>query len=119
TCSALLQIVQENTNQSVFVWTIALDNNKQVVTVIQTPTGILIPPGVELKVGKVPARKVPFASCDTGRCVATMTMDARLLREMAVTPTAEAMVQGMQGNTVQFNIQLKGFDKAYAALSRQ
>ena len=26
--------------------------------------------------------------------------------------------QGYQGNIVQFNIQMKGFDKAYAALTR-
>jgi invasion protein IalB len=79
---------------------------------------VAIPPGVELRIGKSPARKVPFASCDNGRCIATMIMDANLLREMAATPTAEAVIQGSQGNTVQFNIQMKGFDKAYAVLSR-
>jgi invasion protein IalB len=71
-----------------------------------------------LKVGKVPPHKVPFASCDTGRCVATLPMDAALLQEMTLVPTAEAIIQGIQGNTVQFNIQMKGFDKAFAALSR-
>jgi invasion protein IalB len=117
-CSALLQILQQKTNQMVFTWTVGLDNNKQMVTIIQTPTGVLIPPGVELKVGKVPPHKVPFASCDTGRCVATMPMDATLLHEMTTVPTAEAVIQGAQGNTVQFNIQMKGFDKAFVALSR-
>ena len=117
-CSALLQILQQKTNQMVFTWTIGLDHNKQMVTVIQTPTGVLIPPGVELKVGKIPPHKAPFASCDTGRCVATMPMDAALLHEMTTVATAEAVIQGAQGNTVQFNIQMKGFDKAFAALSR-
>ena len=45
-------------------------------------------------------------------------MDANLLKEMTAVPTAEAIVQGIQGNTVQFNIQMKGFDKAYAVLAR-
>jgi invasion protein IalB len=35
---------------------------------------------------------------------------------MTTSPTAEAVIQGSQGNTVQFNIQMKGFDRAYAAL---
>jgi len=117
-CSALLQILQQNTNQVVFTWTVALDERKQLVSVMQTPTGVVIPLGVELRVGKLPSQKIPFASCDTGRCIATTTLDANLLREMTISPTAEAVIQGSQGNTVQFNIQLKGFDRAYAILSR-
>jgi len=117
-CSALLQILQQNTNQVVFTWTVAMDERKQLVAVMQTPTGVVIQPGVELRVGKLPAKKIPFASCDTGRCIATATVDANLLREMSTSPTAEAVIQGSQGNTVQFNIQMKGFDRAYAVLSR-
>jgi invasion protein IalB len=117
-CSALLQILQQNTNQIVFTWTVAMDDRKQLVAVMQTPTGVVIPPGVELRVGKLPSQKIPFASCDPGRCIATTTVDANLLREMTTSPTAEAIIQGSQGNTVQFNIQLKGFDRAYAVLSR-
>ena len=117
-CSALLQILQQNTNQIVFTWTVAIDDRKQLVAVMQTPTGVVIPPGVELRVGKLPSQKIPFASCDPGRCIATTTVDANLLREMTTSPTAEAVIQGSQGNTVQFNIQLKGFDRAYAVLSR-
>jgi invasion protein IalB len=117
-CSALLQILQQNTNQIVFTWTVAMDDRKQLVAIMQTPTGVVIPPGVELRVGKLPSQKIPFASCDPGRCIATTTVDANLLREMTTSPTAEAIIQGSQGNTVQFNIQLKGFDRAYAVLSR-
>ena len=117
-CTAVLQILQQNTNQPVFSWTVALDNSKQAITIMQTPTGVVIAPGVELRIGKSPARKISFASCDSGRCIATMTMDANLLRDMTTTPTAEAVIQGSQGNTVQFNIQMKGFDRAYAVVSR-
>ena len=45
-------------------------------------------------------------------------MDPGLLREMTATATAEAVIQSSQGNAVQFTIQLKGFDRAYAALSK-
>lgn len=116
-CSAALQILQPNTNQVVFNWSIGVDNSKQMISVMQTPTGVQIAPGVELRVGKAPARKIPFATCDAGRCVATTTMDTALLREMTGTPTAEAVIQGSQGNTVTFTIQMRGFDRAYAVLS--
>jgi invasion protein IalB len=117
-CSALLQILQQDTNQTVFAWTIGFDSNKQMVTILQIPTGVAIPPGVELRIGKTPARKIPFASCDPGRCIATMPIDAGLLREVVTVQTAEAVIQGSQGNAVQFTIQMKGLDKALAALSK-
>lgn len=117
-CSALLQITQEKTNQTVFSWTVGVNNNKQFVSVFQTPTGVAIAPGVELRIGKSAAHKIPFATCETGHCVATMTMDASLLREMTTSPTAQAVIQGAQGNAVDFNIQMTGFDKAYAVISR-
>jgi invasion protein IalB len=116
-CSALLRIVQQNTNQTIFAWSLTMDNNKQMVSTLQTPTGVNIAPGVELRVGKVPPHKIAFASCDTGGCVATLLMDTNTLREMATAPAAEAVIQGSRGNNVQFNVPLKGFDKAYAALS--
>lgn len=116
-CSATLQIAQQNTNQVVFSWTIGFDNAKQMVAVMQMPTGVIIPPGVELRVGKVAPHKLAFASCDNSRCIATTPMDANLLREMTTVPTAEAVVQGSQGGAVTFTIQMKGFDKAYAVLS--
>jgi invasion protein IalB len=47
-----------------------------------------------------------------------MSVDSNLLREMTTAATAEAVIQAAQGNIVQFNIQLKGFDRAYAALTR-
>lgn len=117
-CAAVLQILQQDTNQTVFAWTIGMDNAKQMVTILQTPTGVAIAPGVELRVGKSAARKISFASCDPGRCIATIPMDAALVRELTAAPTVEAVIQGSQGNTVQFTIQMKGFDKAIAALSK-
>jgi invasion protein IalB len=114
-CSALLQIMQQNTNQTVFTWTVGVDERKQLMAVMQTPTGVVIAPGIEFKIGRL-VQKIPFTSCEPGRCVATMTVDNNLLREMTTAQTAEATIQGAQGNTVQFNIQMKGFDRAYASL---
>jgi invasion protein IalB len=117
-CSALLRLINQNTKQIVFTWTIALDNNKQWITVMQTLTGVAIPPGVELRVGKAAPHKIPYASCDTGGCIATSVMDTNLVREMTTTPTAEAVIQSNQGTAVPYNIQMKGFDRAFAILSR-
>src|SRR5271155_4246847 len=107
-CSALLQITEKKSNQTVFSWTVGFDNNNKVTNVIQTPTGVAISPGVELRIGKTSPRKIPFASCESGRCVAVVAMDADLLHDMSASVTAEAAIQGSQGNRVDFNIDMKG-----------
>jgi invasion protein IalB len=116
-CAALLQVVQQENNQRVFAWNITLDNNKQMLTELQTLTGVAIPPGVELRIGKN-VRKVPFTACDTAGCLASLPMDAALVRELTASPTVDAVIQARQGNAVQYNIQMKGFDKAVAVLSK-
>jgi invasion protein IalB len=118
TCSALLRIIQQNTNQTLFAWSITIDASRQPAAVLQTPTGVNIAPGVELRIGKAAPQKIAFTACDTGGCVANTHLDANIVREMGTAATAEAVIQGSQGNNVQFTVPLKGFDRAYAALSR-
>jgi len=96
----------------VFTWTVAIDDRKQLVAVMPNADRCRHPAGRGTAGWQNYLRKNPFASCDPGRCIATTTVDANLLRELTTSPTAEAVIQGSQGNTVQFTIQLKGFDRA-------
>jgi invasion protein IalB len=114
-CVAALQIVQQNTNQVVFTWTIVYDDDNRPVTTFQTPSGVMIAPGLELKTAKA-TRSVPFVSCEPGRCTASVVMDVALARELAGSPDVEASIHASGGNTVRFDIPMKGYDKAFAAL---
>ena len=60
TCSALLQVVEEKQRQVLLVWVIGRDNQGVLRTVIQSPTGIQIPKGLELKFGNGPTRALPI-----------------------------------------------------------
>jgi invasion protein IalB len=55
-CSALLEVIQDKTQRPVFSWTIEVNEKKQLISVFQTPTGVAIAPGVQLRIGKSPAR---------------------------------------------------------------
>ncbi len=114
-CFANLQIVQQKTSQVVFTWTIGYDADIHLMTTFQTPTGISIAPGLELKLAKA-TRTVPFATCESGHCTASIAMDATFIRELNASPAVEASLRGSNGNTFRFDIPMKGFDKAYAAL---
>jgi invasion protein IalB len=113
-CSAQIQVQQQNTNQVVFTWTVFINDAKQFVSALQTPTGIMIPPGVDVQVEKGTKRKVNYESCDNGRCTAAVTMDANMIREVTAATTAQVSITALNGSTVQFSIPIKGFEKAYA-----
>jgi invasion protein IalB len=116
-CFAQLQIVQQSNNQVVFYWTMGFyDENHQLMT-LQTPTGVSITPGVDLKLAKG-NRTVPYTACETGHCIATLPVDAALVRDLTATTDAKAVIHASDGRDVEVNIPLKGFDKAYAALTK-
>lgn len=117
-CSATLQITQSNSNSIVFAWTVGHDEGNRMTSVLQTPTGVLIAPGVEVRLGKAAVRKAAYAMCDNGRCTATLPVDAALVRDINAAGEAEVVIHAANGQNVQFKFPLKGFDRAYAELSR-
>ncbi len=118
-CFALLQIAQQNNNQSqvVFSWTIGSDDDNRQMMTLQTPTGVLIAPGIDLKLAKG-SHTVPYTACETGHCLATQPIDAALSREIAASPDIQAIIHASDGRDVTINIPMKGFDRAYAALPK-
>jgi invasion protein IalB len=121
-----MQVIAQASNQIMLQWTLGFDNNHQPAIVLQTPTGVAIVPGVELrfgtesdiKAGKVAARRATYTICEANRCLATLPVDATLLREMTAAQIAEVGIHSSQGTVVQFNMPMKGFDKAYPAAAR-
>jgi invasion protein IalB len=117
-CTAQLQVKQSGTNNVLFAWTIGHDDDNRAMSVLQTPTGVSIPAGVDFRLGKAAARKVPFATCESGRCTATLPVDANLVRDASAAADAEVVIHAPNGAGVQFSFPLKGFAKAYAELNR-
>ncbi len=116
TCAAQLQVQQSGSNQVILTWVVFINDNKQLVTVLQTPTGVTIAPGVKLRLEKAAERTLPFETCDNGQCTASQVLDNNLLRDMGAASTAQVTVQAINGNQVNFNFPVKGIDKALAHL---
>jgi len=119
-CSAVLQLLQTNpqTNSATLLisWVLTLAD-QQLAATIQTPTGVSIAPGIEVKVGKT-VRKAAFARCDAQRCEGAFPIEDAFSRELAGAETAEVVITAIQGNVVTFNLPLKGYEKAVQALRR-
>ena len=115
-CSAFLRVTRANTNQTLFTWTVGLDSTKGPTATINTPTSVLIEPGVELQLDKTPVRKVPYVTCSSGQCSATMPVDSILVRDMITASSAELAFTAVNGSKLRFKFPINGFGKAYAAL---
>lgn len=119
-CSAELQIVQtaNNANTVVFSWLMGANAAGALVSVLRFPSGVLIAPGVELKLTPKDVRKIPFTACEPSRCEAAIVMDDAFVRDGAAAQTAEATIYASDGRGVKFTINMKGFQQALANIRK-
>ena len=115
-CTAQIVIQQQGTNQIILAWLVAINDSKQFVTALQTPTGVRLGPGVELQLEKVSKRSIPYETCDTGHCIASVVMDAAMMRDLTASTKAQLTVHAANGQILNFEIPIKGFDKASAQI---
>ena len=115
-CSAVLQVVQQNNNQVLFVWVLGKNNEGKLISILQTPTGVTLAPGVDVKLSRGGTRKATFINCDNARCEASLDMDDSFLREASASDSVEATLYSNVGQGVKFTLPFKGFDKALSAV---
>jgi invasion protein IalB len=115
-CSAVLQVVQQQNNQVLFVWVLGKNNEGKLVSVLQTPTGVTLAPGVEVKLARGATRRATYVNCETNRCEATLDMDDAFIRDASGSESVEATLYSNAGQGVKFTLPFKGFDKALAAV---
>jgi len=118
TCSATVAVQRTETGQTVFALSIQLSDQAKLTAVLQTPTGVAIAPGVDLKFDKTAARKATFDICEPTRCVANLVADSAFLRDASAAGTITLSVQSSDGKPVNFEFPSKGFDKAYAKMTK-
>jgi invasion protein IalB len=118
-CSAVLRIAEKinNVPRVVFTWIIG-HQNSELVSVLSMPTGVKIGPGVEVKFGNQTARKYGYSLCAPNRCEAIIPMDATVVTEMKRAATTQVTIVGMSGQNAQFKVDMKGFERALAAVEK-
>jgi invasion protein IalB len=116
-CTGQLQVAREGTSQVVLLWAIGPGDDGKPVNAIRTLPGVLIAPGVELKIGKT-VRQVAFTSCEANHCLAVFDLNDAFAREIAGVEQAEVVVTSSNKQRVQFAIPIAGIDRAIAAVRR-
>jgi invasion protein IalB len=117
-CTAVLQIVEKKSGNVLFAWIVGAPAKNGPVTTFETPTGVLIPSGIEVKLGESPARRVNYTACMPQHCSGDMPMDEGIVKQMSAGGKASVAIVAADGRGVEFSMSLAGFEKAFAAISK-
>jgi invasion protein IalB len=119
-CSATLKIAQPDKNgqqRVIFVWALGHQDGK-LVSSISVPSGVQIPPGVEIKIGDKEARKINYTTCVPAQCQALLPLEETLLKSLSAAQTTDVTIRLVNGNDAKFTVNMKGFAQALADLGK-
>ena len=123
-CEAALRVLQAApaqqgkpaSNRVVLIWTLAKGANAVITSRIETQTGVLIAPGLQVSVDSAPPRILPFTYCTPASCTALVGMDAAFQQEANAARKAAFTVQAVDGQAYTYTFGPTGIDRALAAV---
>jgi invasion protein IalB len=119
-CSAILRIAQTEKNGAqrvVFSWVLGRQEGK-LESVFSVPSGVLIQPGVEVKIGDKETRKLVYSLCQPDHCESILPLDDVMVKGLSAASTAEVTIIAVNGASAKFTINMKGFAQAIADLGK-
>lgn len=116
---ALVQSVtaEDRSNVGLTIYFQRFSNGTQVLRVF-APLGVLLPPGVGLKIDDVDVGHAPFHRCQTFACYAQVTVDDKLLGQLSTGKTAIFIIFQTEEAGIGIPISLAGFPDALAGLNQ-
>jgi invasion protein IalB len=115
-CAGILRVTESKSRQVIFAFALARNAQGQLIATFQTPTGVLVQKGIELRFGTGALRRVPFVSCEPQHCDGSAVLDQALATEAAASETAEATIHAKNGRRLTFKMNQSGIDKVLEAL---
>jgi invasion protein IalB len=115
-CSAILRITDADkagAKRVLFAWVLGHKDGR-LTSVITVPTGVLIPPGLEMKIGDKETRKVGYSLCQPDHCEAVLPLDDLLVKSLSAAATTDVTVAAVNGAQAKFTVNMKGFPQALA-----
>lgn len=116
---ALVQSVtaEDRPNVGLTIYFQQFSNGVRVLRVF-APVGILLPPGVGLKIDGADIGHAPFLRCHTFACYAQVTVEDKLIEQMKTGKTAIFIIFQTEEAGIGIPISLAGFGDGLAALSK-
>jgi invasion protein IalB len=119
-CAAILKIAESDKNGAqrvVFTWVIGRQDGK-LVSALSMPSGVLIPPGVQIKIGDKETRKLGYSLCQPDHCEALLPLDDQIVKSLDAVATTEVTIYAVNGAGAKFTVNMKGFTQALTDLGK-
>ncbi len=116
---AMVQSVtaEDRSNVGLTIYFQRFSNGTQVLRVF-APLGVLLPPGVGLKIDDADVGHAPFHRCQSFACYAQVTVDDKLLGQLSTGKTAIFIIFQTEEAGIGIPISLAGFPDAVAGLNQ-
>jgi invasion protein IalB len=115
-CTITQQLTDKRTQSVVFTWLIGDDASGNLISVWQTPTGVLLGRGVVVDVGNDKPIAVPFTSCAAGQCEAIANLAPDFVDTLTKATKATATVFAVNGSGLTFSVSVDGLAQAIDAV---
>ena len=115
-CTANFRVINKQNNSVILVGLIGRDAEGKLLAEILTTSDVMIKPGVVIALDEAPAVKAEFVSCTSKGCKASLYLTPALVEQMKVTSKAKIDVTLIDGQIIQFAMDIPGIDKALAEL---
>ena len=115
---ALVQSVtaEDRSNVGLTIYFQKFSNGTRVLRVF-APLGVLLPPGLGLKIDDKDVGHAPFLRCHTFACYAQVVVEDPLINQLKTGKQAVFIIFQTEEAGIGIPISLNGFDKAVAALN--
>jgi invasion protein IalB len=117
TCALVQSVTAEDrSNVGLTVYFQRFSNGTRVLRVF-APLGVLLPPGLGLKIDDKDVGNAPFLRCQNFACYAQVVAEDKLVEQLKTGKTAVFIIFQTEEAGIGIPISLAGFDKALAALN--
>ncbi len=117
-CEAVQKLVVKDTGQRLLEFAIGYaPDQKDPKGIMLLPLGILLEPGVTMKVDDAAPFKFSPRYCDAGGCAAFLTLNDKILNMFKKGDKAVIAFKAANGSEVNVELSLSGFAKAFKKVS--
>ena len=108
--------VANKNRQLVMVWVVGANQAGGLVLTVQTPTGVVLAPGLDFALDSNSPHHLPFGTCGPATCRANLVLDGAIMDEMRKAGKATASYTLTGGRKVSYSVPISGSDKMLADL---
>lgn len=115
-CSANFRVINQQNKANVLVWLIGFNAEGELLSEFMTLTDVQIQPGVAVTLENGEALSANFVECTTRGCKARLVMNDTILSQLKASSNATIAITRLDGQVIQFQMQIPGVDQALAEL---